>query len=89
MPARNLRRSFSGFLAAIVIGALLAGSVCALIAAWDAWMRPLARMKGGYETKSVITQASQGFVGGAILGGVGGFIAGVIIAARRHDAPYP
>lgn len=89
MTARNLKRSFSGFFAAIVIGVLLSGSVCALALAWNAWMWPVARMKGHYETKSVIAQAYQGFVGGAMLGGIGGFIAGAIIAARRHEAPYP
>jgi hypothetical protein len=87
MTQKTVLHATWGFVGATLLGLFLVGMAFALVGAWDAWDYPqLLEDRSGekvQKVRTVLGYAARIFCGGAIIGGLGGMIAGAGIAVKR------
>jgi len=82
MTAKNLKHAVYGFVGSVVLGACLFGVPCGLYGAIQASGPRGFIEKNGSEVP-MVEHAAESFLGGAVLGGAAGTIAGLGVAIKR------
>ena len=84
MVAKRVTRAITGFFGTVLLGTCLFAVPCAVGAGWQAWRDPEnVYRKQAPPERPVLARTTEGFCGGAFIGGMAGAIVGAGVAAKR------